>query len=118
MIRVLLVDDIRTVDVAGGRLWANRHTRPIFVKTCRTYDEGLEAIKNDGPWDVLLLDHDLADLNIPERTGYTLLCYLEENLDKLPATIEIVSANPVGRQKMSALIRRLYDQKEKEDSKG
>jgi hypothetical protein len=63
--------------------------------------------------EVLSLDHDLAafDYKGEERTGYWLLCRLEELAhkypqfrSKLPKEYRIHSANPVGRRNMQAAI--------------
>ena len=104
MKRILLIDDMRSLDlvmhpVEGG----------AFVsRVCRTFDEGLAALKDEGPWDILYLDHDLADQATPERTGYTIICFLEENPQYLPKEIKLVTSNPVGRRKMMSVISRLY----------
>jgi len=63
-----------------------------------------------GPWDVLLLDHDLASYceGGVEKTGYNLMCWLEENQDIhpewIPKEIKLVTANPVGRDRMQIVI--------------
>lgn len=93
--KTLLIDDIRT-------LKADR--------IARTYDEGIAALEEE-QWDILLLDHDLGcfDANGREYTGYDILCWLEENTYFLPTCgIRIVSANPVGRQRMQQVIDKLY----------
>ena len=92
--RVLLIDDLRNIEA---------------TRVARTYNEGIEALK-DGPWDLLLLDHDLGcyDSVGREKTGYDIICFLEENLQYLPERIELVTMNPVGRLKMNAAIVNLY----------
>jgi hypothetical protein len=90
--KTLLIDDMRDINA---------------TRIARTYDEGITALK-EGGWDVLYLDHDLGDMAIPERTGYTVLCFLEENPQYLPVRIELVTSNPVGRLKMRSLIEALY----------
>jgi hypothetical protein len=91
MSRILLVDDLR---------WAP------CDRVARTFDDAVSALRNDGPWDVLLLDHDLGDPN-PKKTGYDILNWLEEHPQFIPKDIKLVTQNPVGRQKMAALINRL-----------
>lgn len=92
--RTLLIDDMRN-------LTADR--------TARTFDDGIAALTNEGPWDVLLLDHDLGDFVIgTERTGEHIMKFLEENPQYLPGSIRIVSSNPVGRQRMQVIINKLY----------
>jgi hypothetical protein len=73
----------------------------------RTYDEGIEALKSQGPFNILYLDHDLGDEN-PRHTGYGIMCFLEENQEYLPDQIVIVSSNPVGRRNMQVVIDKLY----------
>jgi len=92
MERVLLIDDMRNIKAD---------------RVCRTFDEGLKALRDDGPWDVLLLDHDLGDKN-PRKTGYDLLVFLEEYPRYLPKQIRLVTQNPVGVEKMTKLIDALY----------
>lgn len=92
--KTLLIDDMRDIkaDVVA-----------------RTFDEGIDALKTQGPFDILYLDHDLGDFeNKYERTGYHIMCFLEENQQYLPKKIVIVSSNPVGRQKIQMVIDKLY----------
>lgn len=89
MERHLLIDDIRTI---------------YADKTCRTYAEGIESLK-EGGWDVLWLDHDLGE----EKTGYDIMCFLEENPKYLPGKIVCVSANPVGRKRIEQVIDKIYN---------
>lgn len=92
--RTLLIDDLRN-------LTADR--------TARTFDDGIAALTKEGPWDMLLLDHDLGDFIIgTERTGEHVMKFLEENPQYLPGSITIVSSNPVGRQRMKVIIDKLY----------
>lgn len=90
--KTLLIDDMRNIqaDVVA-----------------RTYDEGIEALKNQGPFSLLYLDHDFGDPS-PSKTGYSIMCFLEANPEYKPEKIIIVSSNPVGRQQMQVVINRLY----------
>jgi len=91
--RILLIDDKRD-------LTANR--------VARNYDQGIVALQQE-KWDLLLLDHDLGDFSHDkEKTGYDILLFLEENPQYLPKGIQIVSSNPVGRQRMQVVIDKLY----------
>lgn len=58
---------------------------------------------------MLCLDHDLG--NATEKTGYDVICFLEENTHFLPKEIFLVTSNPVGRQRMQQVIDKLYGQK-------
>jgi len=90
--KTLLIDDLRDIKAD--------------VVT-RTYDDGINALKTQGPFDILYLDHDLSEED-PHKTGYGIMCFLEANLRYLPKSIVLVTSNPVGRQKMEVVIRKLY----------
>ena len=92
---ILLIDDVR--DMACD-------------KVARTYEEGIECLKSK-KWDLLLLDHDLGE----EKTGYDVMCWLEENTQHLPNRIELVTANPVGRKRMLTVINKLYERSSNEN---
>ena len=100
MLRTLLIDDIRNFNVD---------------RVCRTYEDGINALKSE-KWDILYLDHDLGDSYEDsegvhrELTGYSIMCWLEEHPEHLPGEIEFVTANPVGRDKMMAVRRKLYEE--------
>lgn len=83
---ILLIDDVRILP-------ANR--------VARTYDDGIAQLKEKLP-DLLLLDHDLGEVE-PDKTGYGIVCFLEEN-DIKPKEIRLVTANPVGAMKMEAAL--------------
>lgn len=93
--RTLLIDDTRTAPV---------------TKIARTYDEGIEALQNEGPWDILYLDHDLADPD-PHKTGCGIMNFLEANPELKPVKINLVTSNPVGRRQMQVIIDKLYGEK-------
>lgn len=92
---VLLIDDVRVMPA---------------TRVARTYDEGIAQIKEKNP-DLLLLDHDLGHEE-PEKTGYGIVCFLEENNIK-PKEIRLVTSNPVGAMRMEAALESMgyrYDQ--------
>lgn len=95
--RCLLIDDIRTPDMVSLE---------EDVQIARTYDQGIECLR-EGNWDILYLDHDLGDPD-ERKTGYGIMCFLEQNIDLLPKEIVLVTANPVGRKNMQAVIFLLY----------
>lgn len=76
-------------------------------RVARTFEDGIKALTNEGPWDVLYLDHDLGE-EAPNNTGYGVMCFLEANTEYLPGRIELVTSNPVGREKMRVVIEKLY----------
>ena len=94
MPRTLLIDDIREIKAD---------------KVARNYWEGIKALTEE-IWDLVLLDHDLGcfDLDGYELTGYHVLCWLEMHPEFLPKKIILVTSNPVGRQRMQQVLRKLY----------
>lgn len=92
-LKTLLIDDLKNIKT---------------TKVVRTFNEGIKALTEE-KWDALFLDHDLACFDTgKEQTGYDILCWLEIHPEYLPKEIQIVSMNPVGKQKMLQLIDRLY----------
>lgn len=65
----------------------------------RTAEEAIELLRT-GKVKVISLDHDLGPF---QKTGYDVLLWMEEN-DVWPETIHIHSMNPVGRQRMFAVL--------------
>lgn len=86
--RILLIDDSRNMDV---------------TKIARDYYEGVLAL-SCRRWDLVYLDHDLGG----DKTGYDIMCWLEEHQDCLPPKIVCISANPPGRDRINAVIKKLY----------
>lgn len=87
----LLIDDMRDID---------------SDVVARTFDAGIEALKSQ-TFDVLYLDHDLGDSD-PNKTGYGIMKFLEENPDRMPGRIVLVTSNPVGRANMQVVVNKLY----------
>ena len=79
--KTLLIDDMRDIkaDVVA-----------------RTYDEGIESLKTQGPFSKLFLDHDLGEED-PRKTGYGIMNFLEANPELKPGKIILVTSNPVGK---------------------
>lgn len=103
--KVLLIDDARDVEYVNSG-WNTKITH-----VARTFSEGIAALKSEGPFDLLLLDHDLSsyDEEGTELTGYTVMLFLEENPEYVPKNILLVTSNPVGRAKMQTVINKLYE---------
>jgi len=91
----LLIDDTRDI---------------VCDAVARNYDVAIKLLESF-KWDLAYLDHDIGDKKIPERTGHTILCWLEEHKEHLPDSIIIVSANPVGRKRMQHVMKKLYHRK-------
>jgi hypothetical protein len=101
--RYLLIDDIRTFG-------SNDIPKPNDFEEWEhagNFDAGIFALKFEGPFDVLYLDHDLVEVD-PLKTGYGIMCFLEANPVFLPKRIVLVTSNPVGRKNMQVVIDRLY----------
>lgn len=90
--KTLLIDDLRNIkaDVIA-----------------RTYDEGIKALQSQH-FNILYLDHDLGDTD-ENKTGYGIMVFLEENPKYLPNKIILVTANPVGRNRMQLVIDKIYN---------
>lgn len=100
----LWLDDIRDPQKHGY----------LVADWVKTADEAITALKT-GRYDFASLDHDLsveATLGTPapdERTGYTVVCWLEENPQYWPQYgTRVHSMNPVGKQKMLLVIHQHY----------
>jgi len=89
--RVLLIDDMRS---------------GAMDRIARTFEDGIKALKEEGPWGLLYIDHDLGETD-PAKTGYDIMCFLEANPELAPKKIVCVSSNPVGRQKIEVVIEKL-----------
>jgi len=99
----LWLDDTRDPVRCGRIGWT-------WVKTA---DEAI-ALLATGQVRKASLDHDLsiaATLGNPaadERTGYTVVCWMEQNNMWPPEGVETHSMNPVGRRRMIDVIARHY----------
>jgi len=89
--RTLLIDDFR--DLKADRV-------------ARTFDDGITALRDEGPWEMLYLDHDLGEQ--PPKDGYGIACWLERNINRFPEQIIIVSSNPVGVKNIERVLDRFY----------
>ncbi len=87
--RSLLVDDIRTFNT---------------TRIARNFDQAIDAITNDGPWDIIYLDHDLGE---NEKTGYDVISWIEQ-FHTPPGAIVCVSMNPPGRDRINQVIKKIY----------
>ena len=100
--QVLLIDDVKTPGEVGY----------IVQHAARNYNDGIAALQKR-VWDLLLLDHDLADFSGPdgeERKGWHVLRWLArpENRQFIPRKIVCVSYNPKGRGDIDDAIAKLY----------
>lgn len=89
---ILVIDDLKNVKHATYH--------------ARTFDEGIKCLKEE-KWDKLYLDHDLGTEE-NGKTGYDILCFLEENPQYLPGTINIISLNGSGIERMRLVINKIY----------
>mgnify|MGYP003439180954 FL=1 len=102
--RILLIDDTR--DETSPEV-----SRRVDL-IARNYWAGIDALVVMGPWDLLFLDHDLNSFeNDREYTGYNIVNFLEDNPHFMPKDVQIVSSNPVGRQRMGVVLSKLYNKR-------
>lgn len=99
-------------------LWLD-DIRPPWKHGCigwewvKTVEEAI-AILETGKVRKASLDHDLSEeatMGMPkrgERTGYTVVCWMEENAVWPPEGVSVHSMNPVGRKRMQDVIDRHY----------
>ena len=98
----LWLDDIRDPNHHGCIGWT-------WVKTA---DEAI-AMLDTGLVEEASLDHDLTvdqtlGKNDGEKTGYTVVCWMEANGVWPSKGVRVHSQNPVGRKRMEDVIRRAY----------
>lgn len=98
----LWLDDLRDPAKYGriGWTWA------------KTAQEAIDLLKT-GKVICASLDHDLTiqqTLGTPDKedTGYTVVCWMEENDVWPDGGVEVHSMNPVGKWKMEQAIRKYY----------
>lgn len=103
MKRYLLIDDLRPVSVVKD------NGKSAFITVARTYADAINALADQPPFDEIYLDHDLGCFGADGReyTGYDVICWLEQNPDKIPKKFTLVTSNPVGRQRMQQVIDRM-----------
>lgn len=101
--KILMIDDLPDTK----EYW------PLADVIAFTFEEGIKALQTKGPFGILYLDHDLGDPS-PSKTGYDIMCFLEVNPTLLPGKVVITTRNPVGRQKIQAVIDKLYGRKYEE----
>ena len=101
---VLWLDDIR-------QPWKHGYVGADWVKTA---DEAIAALKT-GRYDFASLDHDLSEAatmgcaSPDEKTGYTVVCWLEAHPEFWPKDgVKVHSMNPAGAKKMRAIIESHY----------
>lgn len=83
----------------SGGIWVDdAKPCPHGCAVARTYDDALRMLRRFD-YDVLYLDHDLGE----PRTGYDLLKQLIVD-GRVPARVECISWNPVGRERIERLL--------------
>ena len=99
------------------RLWLDDVREPwrhgyIACEWAKTAQEAIEMLKT-GSITEASLDHDLS-YNAEtgnwraEETGYTVVCWMEENNVWPTDGVKVHSANPVGRKRMQVVIDKHY----------
>jgi CheY-like chemotaxis protein len=91
--KILLIDDVRSPsdiedgDIVNGKTYAqNKHS----IEIAKTAEAGTYALSHN-VYDILLLDHDLGE----GKNGSDVLDFIEQNPEKAPKTIRLVTANIV-----------------------
>lgn len=107
MINIFLDDERNTPEPINGVEWTRVYTASECIGYLNKVNEDSSIVNVN----ILSLDHDLG----PDSagTGYDVVCFLEEKKYNeptfvLPNEIRVHSANPVGRQRMLSVIKRLY----------
>lgn len=107
ILKRLMIDDVRgffmVFDECNVPSMSEMKADPkyVFVEA-RTFDKGIEELKNNGPWDELYLDNDLGHYD-NDKTGYGIMKWLEmpENRKYTPKVIIVISGN-------SAAVERIF----------
>lgn len=76
------------------------------LRICHQAQRAINALMEEGPWDLLFLDHDLgeeADVDLC-GSGYDVACWLEQHPEKLPHVVALHSMNYWGRQMMQQAV--------------
>lgn len=93
----LWLDDLRDPEKLGYKDY-------VWVKT---YKDAIDILKT-GKVKFASLDHDLGLTLTGEKTGYDVVCWMEENNVWPEDGVRVHSQNPVGAQKMKAVLRKHY----------
>jgi len=114
----LYLDDIRGVPNDKG-IWIQRSSlfdwslqESVVWRVVRTVKDCIHYLQTDDV-PVLSLDHDLGETD-PRHCGYDVLLWLEEqviahgNLDVLPQSIIVHSANISAKPKMELAVKAIY----------
>lgn len=96
-LRVLIIDDLRI---------ARNDPNAVYA---RTPDEGLKMLEQD--WDFIMLDHDLGiGPGGEDLTIWPCIEYIIANRERFrDVIIDIISANPVGAQRMQNALEPFID---------
>jgi hypothetical protein len=105
----LFIDDLRDPPDDTWTVVRTGREAIEYIKKDVKYQDTLPYVCYDDPKLIshISFDHDLADTNTPEVTGYTVMRFIEDSMyyDYYePPFLEIHSANPVGRKNMQACI--------------
>ena len=103
--KILFLDDNENRQIHFYSEWSkNKKSEDLLFQT-RTAKETIEVLKNESPFDVLSLDHDLGGkvfVKEVEETGYQVALFIENELAEklLPSAVVIHSHNPAGSNRM------------------
>lgn len=111
---LFLDDDENRHEVFSKKFHAGSSPDDSLVAV-RTVNECVEALKSQGPFDKIFLDHDLGGqiyVKETEGTGYQVALFIESELDDelLPPKVIVHSYNQAGAFRMINAIRnRIYN---------
>lgn len=98
--------------VARNKLWVDDFRNPPSPEgysIARSYKEAIDRL-NNFKYDEVFLDHDLGDFDgDKEHTGYDVLKHIVQmKMDgkPVPTKYTLLTANPVGRERMQGMIDR------------
>jgi len=103
--KTLFLDDDETRQSIFFRNWLKfKKDGDVLVQT-RTVEETIDALKTQGPFDLVDLDHDLGGKTFVkeiEGTGYQVALFIETELDAslMPKHAIVHSYNPEGARRM------------------
>jgi len=97
--RILFLDD----SMARWEIF-KKNSSGHTVKWASFYNEAVRLVNDEDSFDLIYLDHDLADADFDAPTGYTFAKYMIDNNIKAKYVI-CHSMNPVGRRNMFNILK-------------
>jgi len=90
---ILMIDDVRSIE------------RGLIA---RDFDTAIRVLGNMPRFDCVYLDFNYRnEASINPKTGYDILLWLEENPEKAPRHVKLITSNNRGRMEMRTILDRL-----------